>query len=217
MSGVRTIAVVLGIAAALMLSGCSAGEESASAVGAPSTATTKESASSAPTPRDPTMQALVDQAGLEPCPVGVANPDAAIPGLPNIEFSCLGDGPPVNLSALRGTPLVVNVWASWCPPCIEEMPILARAARDLDGVVSFIGIDYQDDAARGLELLAAMGVGFPSVIDEEAQVRGPLAIPGPPVTFFVTPEGTIAGRWDGSITSDAALATLLDSYLGVTW
>jgi thiol-disulfide isomerase/thioredoxin len=163
------------------------------------------------------MQQLVDQAGLNPCPVGVENPDAAIPGLPNIELPCLGDGPPVNLSTLRGMPLVVNVWASWCPPCIEEMPILAQAARELDGVVSFIGIDYQDDPARGLELLTDMGVDFPSVFDRDGSVRAPLTIPGPPVTYFVTPEGVIAGRWDGSITSEQALATLIETYLGVTW
>lgn len=167
--------------------------------------------------RDPAMQQLVDQAGLTPCPVGVENPDAAIPGLPNIELPCLGDGPPVNLSTLRGMPLVVNVWASWCPPCIEEMPILAQAARELEGVVSFIGIDYQDDPARGLELLTDMGVDFPSVFDPDALVRAPLRIPGPPVTYFVTPEGVIAGRWDGSITSEQALATLIETYLGVTW
>ena len=167
--------------------------------------------------RDPAMQQLVDQAGLALCPVGVNNPDAAIPGLPNVELPCLGDGPPVNLSTLRGMPLVVNVWASWCPPCIEEMPILAQAARELEGTVQFIGIDYQDDPARGLELLTDMGVEFPSVIDSDASVRAPLAIPGPPVTYFVTPDGVIAGRWDGSITSEKALAILLENFLGVTW
>jgi thiol-disulfide isomerase/thioredoxin len=167
--------------------------------------------------RDPAMQQLVEQAGLALCPVGVNNPDAAIPGLPNVELPCLGDGPPVNLSTLRGIPLVVNVWASWCPPCIEEMPILAQAARELEGTVQFIGIDYQDDPALGLELLTAMGVEFPSVIDSDASVRAPLAIPGPPVTYFVNPDGVIAGRWDGSITSEQALATLIETYLGVTW
>ena len=167
--------------------------------------------------RDPEMQQLVDQAGLALCPVGVSNPDAAIPGLPNVELPCLGDGPPVNLSTLRGIPLVVNVWASWCPPCIEEMPILAQAARELEGTVQFIGIDYQDDPARGLELLTVMGVEFPSVIDSDASVRAPLAIPGPPVTYFVNPDGVIAGRWDGSITSEKALAILRENFLGVTW
>ena len=208
-------AAVLACLAAVTLSACAPGDDSASAsTPAPAFTASREPA---PVVRDPAMQALVDQAGLDECPTGVPNPDAAIPGLPNIEFACLGDGPPVNLSELRGRPLVVNVWASWCPPCIEEMPILAKAAQELEGVVSFIGIDYQDEAAAGLELLARTGVRFPSVIDTDAQVRGPLAIPGPPVTFFVTPEGTIAGRWDGSITSDAALAVLLQEYLGVTW
>lgn len=208
-------------AAAVVLSACASGaaSESVSQSQAPGTPTAVVSEPAARTPvvRDPALQALVDAADLDECPTGVPSPDAAIPGLPNIEFACLGDGPAVNLSALRGMPLVVNVWASWCPPCIEEMPILAKAARELDGVVSFIGIDYQDDTAAGLELLARTGVDFPSVIDTDAQVRGPLAIPGPPVTFFVTPEGTIAGRWDGSITSDDALSVLLQEYLGVTW
>jgi thiol-disulfide isomerase/thioredoxin len=209
-----SLAVALLCASGLVLTACS--NTSATEQIGTEQIGTEQTTIEAPT-RDAAMQKLVDQAGLDPCPVGVENPDAAIPGLPNIEFPCLGDGPPVNLSTLRGMPLVVNVWASWCPPCIEEMPILAQAARELQGVVSFMGIDYQDDPARGLELLIDMDVDFPSIIDTDAKVRAPLAIPGPPVTYFVRPDGTIAGRWDGSITSEQDLATLLQTYLGVTW
>jgi cytochrome c biogenesis protein CcmG, thiol:disulfide interchange protein DsbE len=214
MKGKMALAVGLICAGGLVLTACS--DTSATEPAVIEQKIIEEKSVEAPV-RDPAMQQLVDQAGLNPCPVGVENPDAAIPGLPNIELPCLGDGPPVNLSTLRGIPLVVNVWASWCPPCIEEMPILAQAARELEGTVQFIGIDYQDDPARGLELLTDMGVDFPSVFDPDAQVRAPLAIPGPPVTYFVTPEGVIAGRWDGSITSEQALATLIETYLGVTW
>lgn len=208
--------VCLALVSTFALAACSSPGDTATA-GAPRSSVDSGAGLVAPPPRDPAIQELVDEVGLQLCPTGVENPDAALPGLPNIELPCLGDGPSVNLSTLRGTPLVINVWASWCPPCIEEMPILTQAARELAGEVSFIGIDYQDDPVKGLMLLDRMDVDFPSVVDTDAKIRGPLAIPGPPVTFFVRPDGTIAGRWDGVIPGREALATMLSVYLGITW
>src|SRR6266567_7932686 len=60
------------------------------------------------------------------------------------------DGPELSLSSLRGTPVVVNFWASWCVPCRLEAPVLNAAARESAGRVQFIGVDIQDSdgAAR---------------------------------------------------------------------
>jgi cytochrome c biogenesis protein CcmG, thiol:disulfide interchange protein DsbE len=158
----------------------------------------------------------IEEAALDPCPPGVSNPDVAIPGLPAVTYRCLGYGPDVDLSTLRGTPLVVNVWASWCPPCIAEMPILTSAAADLRGEVQFLGIDIQDQDASALEMMAAFGADFPSVVDEAGEIRGLLAIPGPPVTFFVNEQGVIVGRHDGALPSTQYFNALLEQYLGVS-
>lgn len=168
------------------------------------------------TPKDPALAPLIDKAALDPCPPGVDDPDAAIPGLPSVTYRCLGHGPDVDLSTLRGKPLVLNVWASWCPPCIAEMPILTSAAADLRGEVQFLGVDIQDRDASALEMLAAFGADFPSVVDEAGQIRGLLAVSGPPVTFFINDKGVIVGRHDGALPSTEYFNALLDQYLGVS-
>lgn len=210
-----TTLVTIAVASTLMLAACSgsaavqgAGEGSAPA--APQS--TKEST---PEPKDSALLPLIEAAALDPCPPGVANPDAAIPGLPAVTYRCLGYGPDVDLSTLRGTPLVINVWASWCPPCIAEMPILTSAAADLRGEVQFLGIDIQDQDASALEMKAAFGTDFPSVVDQAGEIRGLLAISGPPVTFFVNEQGVIVGRHDGALPSTEYFNALLDQYLGV--
>ena len=170
--------------------------------------------SSTPT-KDPSLLPLIEQAALDPCPPGSPNPDAAIPGLPAVTYRCLGHGPDVDLSTLRGTPLVVNVWASWCPPCIAEMPILTAAAADLRGQVQFLGVDIQDRDSAALEMLTAFGADFPSVVDEAGEIRGQLAISGPPVTFFVNERGVIVGRHDGALFSTEYFDALLEQYLGI--
>lgn len=169
------------------------------------------------TEKNADIQVLADAVNLELCPESQVNPDIAIPGLPNASFPCLGNGPDVNLSGVRGEPLVVNVWASWCPPCVAELPILSQAANDLSGEVRFLGITLQDDPASSLQMADDFDLPFASVVDPVGEVRGSMAIPGPPVTFFVRPNGTIAGRWDGALPDADALSTLLANYLDVAW
>ena len=127
MTAVRT-RLGLVVSTAWLLAACSgsAATEQVTPSSAPVT-----SVESVPAPKDAALVPLIDAAALDPCPPGAANPDAAIPGLPSVTYPCLGYGPDVNLSTLRGMPLVINVWASWCPPCIAEMPILTSAAADL--------------------------------------------------------------------------------------
>lgn len=167
------------------------------------------------TVKDPSLLPLINEVALDPCPPG--DPDAliAVPGLPSVTYRCLGHGPDVNLATLRGMPMVVNVWASWCPPCIAEMPVLTSAAADLRGRVQFLGIDIQDRDESALQMLRDFGADFPSVVDSAGEVRGLLSVPGPPVTFFVTERGEIVGRHDGAIVSTDYFNFLLKKYLDV--
>lgn len=153
---------------------------------------------------------------LEPCPERADGVDLARPGLPAVILPCLGQGSPVDLASVRGTPLVVNVWASWCPPCIEELPLLREMSEKYGPDVRFLGIDLQDDEASALRMLEEFGVTFPSVVDRDGVVRASLGVPGPPVTFFIGADGIITGRWDGLLPSEEVFDALMKSYLDIT-
>jgi thiol-disulfide isomerase/thioredoxin len=155
---------------------------------------------------------LAAEIDLEPCPPATESGTPVVPGLPDEEFPCLGGGPAVNLAALRGTPMVVNVWASWCPPCVDEMPILAAADEKYDGI-QFLGVTIQDDPVKSLELLKDVGVVFPSVVDPAGSIRAPLLVTGPPVTFFIDAKGIITGRFDGAIPDVETMDALIAEHL----
>lgn len=137
-------------------------------------------------------------------------------GLPDLTLPCLGDGPAVRLSDLRGVPTVVNVWAAWCENCYREMPLFAEAAGRAGDRVRFVGIHYKATRAQGLQSEDDFGVPFPSVHDEDGdRVVAELGAYAPPQTFFVTADGRLAGREIGEITSERALTQLVKRYLEV--
>ena len=204
------------------LAACSTAADGTVAGDRITTSTPTETTMNTASPRDPALLPLVIAADLPDCPD--SDPDLAPiepvgamgGGLPDLTLACLGEGPDVTLSGLRGTPLLVNVWASWCPPCIIEMPLLAEVARVYADDLIVLGIDMQDRSAAALDIAATLDLGFPSVVDQPGQVRAALTVPGPPVTFFVTADGRIAGRHDGRIPGQESMDQLIADYLGVT-
>ena len=74
------------------------------------------------------------------------------------------------LAALRGTPVVVNQWASWCGPCRFEFPFFRDQARKYDGRVAFLGVNSRDSIQEASEFLEKMPVPFPHYVDEDAEV-----------------------------------------------
>lgn len=202
------------LAACGSVSGDSAGERVA---GASSTDTSSPVAVAG----DPGLASYRIAADLPPCPTGTPGSPVIEPqgqvggGLPDLTLECLDEGPAVTLSDLRGTPILLNVWASWCPPCIAEMPLLAEAARVHADELIVLGVDVEDAPGPALSLAAELDLNFPSVVDERGQARAALLVPGPPVTFFVTADGVIAGRHDGRIPDQETLEALLAEYLGI--
>lgn len=137
-------------------------------------------------------------------------------GLPDLELPCLGEGPSVRLSDLRGVPTVLNVWAAWCTNCDREMPLFAEAAARADEDVRFFGVHYKATRDQGLQSEDDFGVPFASVHDEDGDlVVEELGAYAPPQTFFVTADGRMAGRKIGEISSQRELAQLVQRYLGV--
>lgn len=101
-----------------------------------------------------------------------------------------GDGS-VSLAELRGKPVVLNFWASWCGPCREEAPMLERVWREFedDGLV-MLGIATQDTVEAAREFVKEEGLTYPMVWDPGADLFKELRLRGLPQTLFVTPEGT---------------------------
>jgi len=162
-----------------------------------------------------TATSSLDVDALPPCPeLPRATPRAD--GLPDVALDCLGAGPAVRLSDLRGTPMVLNVWAAWCTNCDREMPLLADAQREAGSRLRFFGVHYKAARDYGMRSAADFGVTFPSVQDEDGDlIVRELQAFAPPQTFFVTADGRIAGRKIGEIQSAKELDALIDQYLGV--
>jgi thiol-disulfide isomerase/thioredoxin len=88
------------------------------------------------------------------------------------------------LDQLKGTPVVVNVWASWCGPCIKEAPALASAAQAYQGRVQFVGVDIIDHDGPARAFIEKYGWTYPSVFDETGAIRDAMGLIGQPQTVI---------------------------------
>ena len=113
------------------------------------------------------------------------------------------------LSELRGTPVVVNVWGSWCGPCKQEAPELAAAHRRFGREVQFVGVDVLDARGSARAYQERYGLTFPSVFDPPGAIRDGLGLLGQPTTLFYDASGKLVERWSGPISTAA-----LDRYIG---
>lgn len=128
--------------------------------------------------------------------------------LPDFSLSTL-DGSEVEGASLEGEVAVLNFWASWCPPCRSEAPILAAVAADTtDEGVQFLGVLHQDRPAPALEFADQYGLHFPTVVDDGSLARS-LGVRSIPTTFVVSADGRILARHFGPI-SEARLRVLIE-------
>ncbi|WP_252190425.1 MULTISPECIES: TlpA disulfide reductase family protein [unclassified Rhodococcus (in: high G+C Gram-positive bacteria)] len=140
---------------------------------------------------------LAAAAALQPCPTaktGAVSETADAGALGGITARCLGSPAEVDLgAALSGEPTLINVWASWCGPCREEIPALEAYAHTPDAI-RVVGIDVEDSSTAALALLTELGAHYPSFGDTDAAaIRASLAAPPVlPLSFLLRPDGSIA-------------------------
>jgi cytochrome c biogenesis protein CcmG, thiol:disulfide interchange protein DsbE len=129
----------------------------------------------------------------------------------------LGGGGPAlqaRLVALRGWPVVINKWASWCTPCREEFAVFQHAAADLGRRVAFLGIDSEDTGrAKPREFLSSFPVSYPSYFDPSGQLGVEISDSTlVPATVFYTPSGAREYIHDGAYPSVAKLERDIERY-----
>ncbi len=118
------------------------------------------------------------------------------------------------LVELRGTPVVVNIWGSWCPPCRVEAPDLARVSDEFEGRVQFVGVDILDSRPSARDFILLSNWHYPSVFDPEGEIRDRLGYVGQPITILYDRGGAVAFEWTGVVTADL-LRTEIEKVLSV--
>lgn len=152
------------------------------------------------------------QAGLGP----VSGPESM--PLPDVVLEGFEDGAaPVRVAEFLGAPLVVNFWATWCAPCVAEMPELQQVAEEAAGQVTFLGVNYRDperEAARAF--VTELGITYELAADPAGDFLAEVGGVGMPTTLFVDPEGIVTYRHTGALDIDQ-LRGLLEEHLEVEW
>ncbi|MGH9224657.1 MAG: TlpA family protein disulfide reductase [Acidimicrobiales bacterium] len=120
----------------------------------------------------------------------------------------------VALASLRGKPVVVNFFASWCVPCRKEMPAFQAVSSRLGDKVAFLGIDHQDNRDGGRQLLADTGVRYPTGYDPDGKVAERYSLFGMPTTVFISPDGRLLEKHTGEL-SEGQLEESITRLFGI--
>ena len=137
-------------------------------------------------------------------PPGTPAPALRLPGL---------DGDQVDLAALRGRPVVVNFWASWCDPCVREFPLLRQAvATHRSDRLAVVGVLSGDTPAAARPFVRRLDATWPMALDPNTTTATRWGAIGLPHTYFIRPDGTLASHQLGELTQaslDRQLAQIL--------
>lgn len=121
------------------------------------------------------------------------------PGLPELQLMTL-DAQPINLAAYRGRPVVLNLWASWCPPCRREMPVFEQAQKTFPDM-AFVMINQGETAQQAGNYLRRQGLGLTDVLlDSSSQAMKSMGSRGLPTTLFFDAQGRLVDSHMGELT-----------------
>ena len=123
----------------------------------------------------------------------------------------VGTGRVVDLNELKGTPVILNFWATWCGPCWEEHPVLVANAKMLPNV-RFLGVVFQDSEEKILGFLRQRGSSYPTVVDDQGKTAIAYGIGGVPESFFLDANGVIVAKYSGPMNTDVLQENLRKAY-----
>jgi cytochrome c biogenesis protein CcmG/thiol:disulfide interchange protein DsbE len=128
--------------------------------------------------------------------------------LPNLT----GEGT-VSLAQFAGRPVVVNFFASWCTPCLRELPAFQAVSSRTGDRVAFLAVNHQDNRQAGLDMLRQAGVRYPAGYDPDGQVAVRYGLFGMPTTLFISADGRLLEKHTGEM-SRAQLEQAIDRHFG---
>ena len=110
-----------------------------------------------------------------------------------------------------GKPVVINFWASWCPPCRLEAPLIERTWRAFKnrGLI-FLGVNIQDREEDALNYIREFDITYPNGPDPTGEISIDYGVSGLPVTFFVSRNGEIVRRWVGAIEKNVLIDSIVE-------
>jgi len=113
------------------------------------------------------------------------------------------DGKKIDLPSLKGSPVVINFWATWCGPCFYEHPVLkeVRSIYEKEGV-KFLGVVYQDKKETVVQFVKELGEPFLVLFDPKSQMAIDYGVGGVPETFFIDSKGLIQNKFSGVLTKE---------------
>jgi cytochrome c biogenesis protein CcmG/thiol:disulfide interchange protein DsbE len=151
---------------------------------------------------------------LDPCPAQPDEPADGAQTLPALSLDCLGGGE-LDLRKAPGTPTVVNLWASWCGPCREELPLLQQLAEAAAGEVQVLGVISKDGVPQADSFATDSGVTFPGAFDGSGRLMAELGLNSLPHTYFLAADGALVHTETGPVDSLDELEGLVAEHLGV--
>jgi cytochrome c biogenesis protein CcmG/thiol:disulfide interchange protein DsbE len=131
---------------------------------------------------------------------------------PNFSYSTF-DGRTLDLASLRGKPVMVNFWGSWCIPCKDEAPVLNQAwAKYKKSDVQFLGVAIWDQGDAAKAFASSEGATWINGMDNDGKIAIDFGVYGVPESFFISRQGVLVDRYVGPFTGDAGSAKL-EQYL----
>ena len=139
--------------------------------------------------------------GLGKNPAEIRTPLIGKPA-PAFALKEVGTGRTIDMASLKGKPVIINFWATWCGPCWEEHPVLVANARMLQPNVQFLGVVFQDEESKILSFLQQRGSSYPTLVDERGKTAIAYGVGGVPETYFLDANGVIRAKYSGPMSSD---------------